>query len=284
MAVENGRVVVAGLTKTFGTVRAVDDLSFTVEPGSITISGEFGKLFTTRLWLWLLVASMAITALYAGLNIALAENTVTFPLTSAPGQQTLFGVAAGAAKPLVAVLAAIGLTGEFRHRTVTATFLATPHRGRVVVAKLVTYGLVGAGYAIACTAVVAMIALPWLSAKGIHVSLSDNHLPGTMVGGVVAVAVFGLIGVGLSALLREQVTTVVGLLIYLYVVESIITRIPALSDVTMYLPGPAGSAMTGISLTNQQFLPAWQGGLVLTGYGVAFAFLGTYLAMRRDVT
>lgn len=44
-----------------------------------------------------------------------------------------------------------------------------------------------------------------------------------MVGGVVAVAVFGLIGVGLSALLREQVTTVVGLLIYLYVVEPIIT-------------------------------------------------------------
>lgn len=41
--------------------------------------------------------------------------------------------------------------------------------------------------------------------------------------------------------------------------------------------------MTWISLTNQQFLPAWQGGLVLTGYGVAFAFLGTYLAMRRDV-
>lgn len=70
----------------------------------------------------------------------------------------------------MAVLAAIGLTGEFRHRAVTATFLATSHRGRVVVAKLVTYGLVGAGYAIACTAVVAAIALPWLSAKGIHVS------------------------------------------------------------------------------------------------------------------
>ena len=31
-----GRIVVAGLSKSFGTVRAVDNLSFTVEPGSVT--------------------------------------------------------------------------------------------------------------------------------------------------------------------------------------------------------------------------------------------------------
>jgi hypothetical protein len=248
------------------------------------IAGEFGKLFTTRLWLWLLLASMGIAALYASLNIAFADNTVTYPLSTSQGQQTLFGVAAGAAKPLAAVLGAIGLTGEFRHRTVTATFLATPHRGRVVAAKLVTYGLVGAGYGLACTALVAAIAVPWLSAKGIQVALAGNGLPTTMAGGVAVVAVYGLIGVGLGALLREQVAAVVGLLIYLYVVESIVTRIPALADWTMYLPGPAGSAVTGIALTNQDFLVPWQGGLVLTGYGIVLAVAGTYFAMRRDVT
>jgi ABC-2 type transport system ATP-binding protein len=31
-----GRIVVSGLTKTYGAVTAVTDLSFTVEPGSIT--------------------------------------------------------------------------------------------------------------------------------------------------------------------------------------------------------------------------------------------------------
>lgn len=31
-----GRIVASGLTKTFGAVRAVSDLSFTVEPGSVT--------------------------------------------------------------------------------------------------------------------------------------------------------------------------------------------------------------------------------------------------------
>jgi hypothetical protein len=38
------------------------------------IAGEFHKLFTTRLWLWLLLAALAITALYTGLDIAFADN------------------------------------------------------------------------------------------------------------------------------------------------------------------------------------------------------------------
>ena len=36
MADDAGRIVVSGLTKRFGAVTAVNTLSFTVEPGSIT--------------------------------------------------------------------------------------------------------------------------------------------------------------------------------------------------------------------------------------------------------
>lgn len=247
------------------------------------IAGELSKLATTRLWLWLLIASMGISALYAGLNIGFADNTVTYSLATPQGQQTLFGVAAGAAKPLAAVLGAIGLTGEFRHRTATATFLASPNRGRVIAAKLTTYGAVGAGYGVASTAVVATLAMVWLPAKGVDISLTANGLPATMIGGVAAVAVYALIGVGLGALLRDQVATVVGMLIYLYVVETILTGIPALAGWTIYLPGPAASALTGISLTTRDFLPAWQGGLLLAGYGIVFAVAANYLTMRRDI-
>jgi len=75
-----------------------------------------------------------------------------------------------------------------------------------------------------------------------------------MTGVVSAVAIYSLVGVGLAALLREQVTTVVGLLVYPFVVEPIVTRIPpALEGWTIYLPGPAANALTRVTLTNREF-------------------------------
>jgi len=201
----------------------------------------------------------------------------------AAGQRTLFSVGQGAGS-VVAVLGAIGLTTEFRHKTATATYLATPRRSRVVLAKLVTYPLLGIGYGLVCVAVTLLVALPWLAAKDIDVSLLGNGIPATLTGVVAASALFGLLGVGLGALLRDQVGTVVVLLVYLFVAEPIVTRIETFSDWSLYLPGPAAGALTQVSLTNQDFLAPWQGGLALAGYGLVLAFAGARLTIRRDIT
>jgi ABC-2 type transport system permease protein len=247
--------------------------------------GEFRKLFTTRLWLWLLLASAGITALYVSLDIAFSSTpgTWTMPLSTPQGQRTLLAIGAGGA-PLAAVLGAIGLTGEFRHRTATATFLATPHRGRVVGAKLVVYGLIGAAYGLAGIAVTAAVALPWLASKDIHLVLDGGDVAATLAGVIAAMAIFGMVGVGLGALLREQIAAVVGLLVYLFVVERILTSFTPLQSWTIYLPGQAQEALSGSVLTNQRLLQPWQGGIVLAAYGLVFALVGTRLAMRRDVT
>jgi ABC-2 type transport system permease protein len=255
------------------------------------VAAEVRKLVTTRLGLWLLLAAMALTALYVSLSIGFGDDpdNPTPPLSSPEGQRTLLALAASGAGPLLAVLAAIGLTGEFRHRTATATFLATPHRGRVVLAKLVTYALVGVGYALACSAVALAIMVPWLAAKGIDVDLAGNGIPDTLTSVLAAVAIWGLVGVGLGALVREQVATVVGLLIYLYIAEPVVTRIPALESWTVYLPGPAENALTSVSYGDGSVygalsaLEPWQGGLLFAGYGIVLALAGTFLSVRRDV-
>jgi len=250
------------------------------------IRGELVKLLSTRLWFWLLLATMALTALFASLNIAFNDDpdTLAPPLATAAGQRLLFGTSAGGAQTLVAVLAAIGITSEYRHRMATTTFLTTPHRARVVTAKLITYGLVGAVYAIACIAVVTIIGWPWLTALGIDPTLTGNGIPATLAGVVVAVTLFALLGVGLGALLRDQVAAVVGLLVYLFVAEPIVTRIPALQDWTVFLPGPSASALTQITLTDQDFLQPWQGGLMLALYALLATAAGLWHTTRTDLT
>ena len=68
MTNEEGRIVVAGLTKTYGTLPAVDDLSFTVEPGTITgFLGPNGAGKTTTLRMLLgLITPDAGTATISG--------------------------------------------------------------------------------------------------------------------------------------------------------------------------------------------------------------------------
>jgi ABC-type transport system involved in multi-copper enzyme maturation permease subunit len=250
------------------------------------VRAEFAKLLSTRLWLWILLATMALTALYASLNIAFnnSPDTLAPPLASPAGQRLHFATSAGAAQPLIAVLAAIGIAGEYRHRTAATTYLTTPHRSRVIAAKLITYSLAGTAYAIVCIAVVAAISWPWLAARDIALTLTGNAVPATLAGVVLAVVLFAVLGIGLGALLRDQVAVVVGLLVYMFVAEPIVTRIPALQDWTMYLPGPAASALTQITLTNQDFLQPWQGGTVLTGYAALVTAAGLWITTHIDLT
>lgn len=249
------------------------------------IGGEVRKLFTTKLWLWMLLGAIAITALFMSFTIGLdgSEGNPQPRLSTPEGQRNLFSVV-GASGVFLLILGIIAMTGEFRHQTVTPTFLATPHRGRVVIAKLVTYALAGIGYGVVVVAFAIALALPWLAAKDIDISLLDNGIPGAMIGTVVGIAVYSMLGVGVGALVRNQIAAVVGSLVYLFVVEAFAGSLPTVRDYYKYLPGGANSALTGASQPGTTLLEPWQGGLLLVAYGVVFATAGTWFAVRRDVS
>lgn len=249
------------------------------------VAAEFTKLYTTRLWSWLLLAAMALTALYASLTVAFGDAPGSFaaPLSSVDGQRTLLSVGAAAA-PFAAVLGAIGIAGEYRHRTATGTFVAAPRRWDVIVAKLAVHATTGAGYGIVCSALAFAIGRPWLEADDIPYVVGTGDLMATLAGDVVAVALFAAIGVGVGALLTDQVAAVVTLLVYLLVVENVLTHVPALDDWTPYLPGQAEEAVVGSTLTDRHLVTPWQGGLLLAGYAFVVATAGIAVTKRRDIT
>ena len=114
------------------------------------LHGEAVRLLSTRLPLWALISAVASGAGLTGLLALIGPENSTPPL---PGIDTAQGVGfvvglSGLTLFLPALIGTIAITSEFRHRTIGATFLAAPRRGRLLAAKLGTFVLLGLGYGV----------------------------------------------------------------------------------------------------------------------------------------
>ena len=251
------------------------------------VRAEWTKLFTTRVWIGLLIGACLFAGGFAALFTGLAGSEPEggqpgLPAVGTPQyEEVVFSVAANASV-LFLILGIIGMTQEYRHRTATPTFLGSPHRGRVVIAKLVAYALAAIPMALLVLAVVVVVVLVYAGARGAAPSLDADNLRTLGAAGLVLV-VFAVIGVGIGALVRNQVGAIVGALVYLYVVEPIISSIGAISGAYKWLPGGAVQAITS-DFQAPDLLEPWQGVLLLLGYGLLAALVGTLLAVRRDVS
>ena len=246
------------------------------------VRSEWTKLFTTRVWLGLLLGSCLLVGGFAALLTAFAGNAEGgLPAVGTPEFEQVALAQASGATALFLILGIIGMTQEYRHRTATPTFLASPRRWQVVVAKLAGYALVAVPFALAVLAVNVIVVAVYAGARGAAPSLTSDNLEVLAMSGL-ALTIYALMGVGIGALMKNQVGAIVAALVYLFVVEGLIRSIPATSGAYKWLPGGALEAMTA-TFQGPDLLGAWQGGLLLVGYGLVAALLGTLLAVRRDV-
>ena len=66
------------------------------------------------------------------------------------------------------------------------------------------------------------MATGWLAAKGITPSLADARLGRVLLGAVLAAGLCGLVGVGVAALVRNQVAALVGVAVWVLLVEGLL--------------------------------------------------------------
>jgi ABC-2 type transport system permease protein len=248
------------------------------------LRAESRKLFTTQVWLWLVLLALGLTLLFSSLFSAfIPETETTAPI------ELILNFAVGFATIIAAVLGVIGVTGEFRHLTATPTFLSVPKRGTVIASKLVLYLVTGLAIGVICMAAAVTLGLIWLKARGFDVDLGAESTVRIIVGGIIAAGIYGVLGVGVGALLRNQVAAVVGIVIYLFLIENILSSIPKVRAAYPYLPGGAASSLTQTSdpnaaVTGYTLLDPWVGGLLLLAYGLVFAVVGARLTVRRDIS
>jgi ABC-2 type transport system permease protein len=248
------------------------------------LRAEFRKVATTRLWWGMLLGSMAFAAIGVVGQIATngLRNNPAAPLSNPVTQRAILSSAVSG-YIFSAIVGIILITTEFRHVTSRPTFLVEPRRGRVIASKIVIAAAVGLLYGVACVAVSLAVTVPWLSAKGVRIDWVANGLIVVMVGALFVVAIFAVVGLGVGVLFRNQVAAVISTLAYLFVLEPLVSVIPVVKDAYRYLPGAAGDALTGVSRNQVMLLANWQGGLLLLGWGLLFAFIGWILTVSRDI-
>lgn len=185
----------------------------------------------------------------------------------------------GFADVIAMILGILIVTWEFRHDTITGTFLVEPRRERVIGAKTAAAMLTGALLALVAVGLALAIAFVWIggdpgiSFNGDVWERAARQVPSS--------ALYGAMGVGLGAIVRGQALAIVLGFVWFLVVEPLINGL--YDQVGRYLPGRVLSQLAGSSTGEAHIATALAVALSIA-YAVAIVAVGAFLTVRRDVT
>lgn len=183
------------------------------------------------------------------------------------------------------LLGTLMVTVEFRHKTVTTSFLVTPHRPRFVGAKLVTAAILGAVLAVIMLVVTFIAGGIVLSVQGGSLSSLIRQIPAVAPGMILVFALFAILGAGVGSVLTNQVAAIVVCLGWFIILEGILVSLVHGAERWV----PTGAAAAASNLTRGRgadfgLFNWWQGTLLMLAYGLVFAAIGSLILTRRDIT
>ena len=166
---------------------------------------ELLKIRSTRTTIGLVLGMLALVILFALLSGLL---TKTPDLATKEDQ---LGLLASAASPACSPqLAGIMLvTSEYRYGTIRPTFLFTPRRSRRTRGQARAGLLAGFGFGVVGGLLGFGIGYAILSGRGIPFALSGGDVALLALGTIAGAAIWGAIGVGLGAIVRNQVGSII---------------------------------------------------------------------------
>jgi ABC-2 type transport system permease protein len=235
------------------------------------VRSELLKLRKTRLVPGLVLGFLGLIVLYV---VAMVSQTQARELELSPGDPF---AASAFAVFLVLLLGVTVTAGEYRHGTITATFLTTPVRERVLVAKLIAAILLG--FAVAVAGIVVNVLLAWiaLGLKDVDISPFDSEPIEVLGATLVACALWSALGAAVGAVTRNQVSAIVGPLVWFLIAEPLFGTL--IDERGRYLPGAALGSIFG-----DGDLSRGGGVLVSLGWIAVVGAIGAVLVVRDDVS
>jgi ABC-2 type transport system permease protein len=254
---------------------------------------ELLKLRTTRLSYGLLAGSAALCALWCTLEASSAGGPAVPPLNTAAGLNTI--LTGGVWSLLLAIVLGVTVSsGEFRHSTATATYLATPRRGRVLVAKAVAAACWGAVFGLVGWLIATADGLAFAAAHSDKITVSDATIARYAAGHILAGALLAVVGVGLGALIKSQLAAIISVFVWAIIVESLVGGLFA--GARPYLPYTAATTMAGTKLGGASFgaargisgagtpLPFAAAAALVAAVAIALLLIADRTTVRRDIS
>jgi ABC-2 type transport system permease protein len=242
------------------------------------LQAELIKLRTTRTFIALTAVAIGTSLLIVVLVSLLSEPTEESVLTDVYASDT--------SSLFILILAVIGISGEWRHHTITSSLLAAPERIRFLAAKTLAFAIAGLILSVLISISIAIVGSIILSARDLPLPDAGDVIAQWARNGLIAF-LLGAFGVGIGALIRNQVVAIVALLVIAFAIEPLVVNL--VPDVGRF--APLSALPTAI-----QDVPAEDVGLgdldllspgaallaLLAWIGAAFAASGALLK-RRDL-
>ena len=190
------------------------------------------------------------------------------------------------------LLGVLVVTSEFANQTAAVTFVTVPRRATVMMAKLAAAACCGALFWLVGTVIAAVATPPFLYTQHISMSLAGWTVARSVLLNLLAFVAWGVFGLGLGAVLRSQMASVIGAIVVYagsFGTELVFTVLYNLFHQGWMLGAPvigpavASEVMTTSGPAFPYAPPAWVGGVIMIGYTVALVAGGIALTKRRDV-
>jgi ABC-2 type transport system permease protein len=234
---------------------------------------ELRKLWTVRAnRVLLVVAQLVVAAGVSGLMLRRDD-------AASPAGQRDAVAHVGLVALFALLIGILSVAGEYRHRTITDTFLAEPRRGRVLLAKLVVSAGAGLLFGLAASVTALVTDAIWLNAEGGAIDLTMGDLWRTVAGGIGWNVAFAALGVGVGAVITNLMAAVSAALAWLALIEGIVAQLAG--DAGRWLPFALGQALVGLP---RDHAAPWAAALGLAGYVAVLVAAGLVVTVRRDVT
>jgi ABC-2 type transport system permease protein len=246
---------------------------------------ELLKLRSTRTALGLFITILVVTLGPLILLMALLPED----WLANDGVSGFLGTASALVPLVLLVFGVLGMTNEYRHGTITYSYLVTPRRWQVMVMKLVIYALVGMVTMLVAVVLVYVVIRIGSAVRGLEIDPTGGSTLGDYARQIVVAGLITTFGVALGALIRAQIITVAGVLIWALFVENIIYVLkPAVGNWLPFIvfnqvsaaqmPGDGGDAITSAGLSRPGAF------LVSIAYIAIVSVAAVFISLRRDVT